>query len=155
MVNQLISAMQTNVYRHAYDYNRWMRLSELFLSLEATDSALEALSRAYRLSLLKMKKSRLLTRRLISLLMKGQLDENIRRVLETVLAKTHSMKALKCSWQWVRREQITLDQAQGWIKRLRDSISAKPGDHTQALSSLDELSANVTMQQQQALRALR
>ncbi|MBP7956104.1 MAG: c-type cytochrome biogenesis protein CcmI, partial [Psychrobacter sp.] len=47
---QLISAMQTNVYRHADDPDRWMRLSELFLSLEATDSALEALSRAYRLS---------------------------------------------------------------------------------------------------------
>ena len=47
---QLISAMQTNVYRHADDPNRWMRLSELFLSLEATDSAIESLSRAYRLS---------------------------------------------------------------------------------------------------------
>ena len=43
---QLISAMQTNVYRHADDPDRWMRLSELFLSLEATDSAIEALSRA-------------------------------------------------------------------------------------------------------------
>ncbi len=42
------------------------------------------------------------------------------------------------------------DQAQGWIKRLRDSIAAKPGDHTKALASLDELSANVTAQQQQA-----
>ena len=28
---QLISAMQTNVYRHADDPDRWMRLSELFL----------------------------------------------------------------------------------------------------------------------------
>ena len=36
---QLISAMQTNVHRNADDPNRWMRLSELFLSMEATDSA--------------------------------------------------------------------------------------------------------------------
>jgi hypothetical protein len=42
------------------------------------------------------------------------------------------------------------EQAQGWIKRLRESIAAKPGDHSQALASLDELSANVTAQQQQA-----
>ena len=42
------------------------------------------------------------------------------------------------------------DQAQAWIKRLRDSIAAKPGDHTKALASLDELSANVSTQQQQA-----
>ena len=33
---------------------------------------------------------------------------------------------------------------------MRASIAAKPGDHTQALSSLDELSANIVVQQQQA-----
>ena len=31
----LISAMQTNVHRNADDANRWMRLSELFMMLEA------------------------------------------------------------------------------------------------------------------------
>lgn len=45
----LISAMQTNVYRHATDPVRWLRLSELFTSLDATKQALEALSRAHRL----------------------------------------------------------------------------------------------------------
>lgn len=46
------------------------------------------------------------------------------------------------------------DQAQGWIKRLRDSIAAKPGDHSQALASLDELSANVNAQKQQAAEGI-
>ena len=45
-------------------------------------------------------------------------------------------------------------EAQGWIKRLRESIAAKPGDHTQALGSLDELSANVTAQEQQASQGI-
>ena len=45
----LISAMQTNVHRNADDANRWMRLSELFMMLEAQPQALEALARANRL----------------------------------------------------------------------------------------------------------
>ena len=83
---QLISAMQTNVYRHADDPNRWMRLSELFLSLEATDSALEALSRAYRLS--PDNEEIATTYAQISFFAnKGQLDATSRRVLQDVLAK--------------------------------------------------------------------
>jgi cytochrome c-type biogenesis protein CcmI len=147
--NQLISAMQTNVYRHAYDYNRWMRLSELFLSLEATDSALEALSRAYRLS--PDNEEIAITYAQINFFAnKGQLDENSRRVLETVLAKNPQHEGAQMLMAMGEARANNFDQAQGWIKRLRDSISAKPGDHTQALSSLDELSTNVTMQQQQA-----
>ena len=46
------------------------------------------------------------------------------------------------------------EQAQGWIKRLRDSISAKPGDHSKALASLDELSANVRAQEAQAAQGI-
>lgn len=45
----LITAMQTNVHHHAHDPNRWVRLSELFVALEANPQALEALARAYRL----------------------------------------------------------------------------------------------------------
>jgi len=147
--NQLISAMQTNVYRHASDYNRWMRLSELFLSLEATDSALEALSRAYRLS--PDNEEIATTYAQISFFAnKGQLDANSRRVLENILATNPEHEGAQMLMAMGEARASNFDQAQGWIKRLRDSIAAKPGDHTQALSSLDELSANVVMQQQQA-----
>ncbi|WP_201593057.1 c-type cytochrome biogenesis protein CcmI [Psychrobacter sp. Pi2-51] len=146
---QLISAMQTNVYRHADDYNRWMRLSELFLSLEATDSALEALSRAYRLS--PDNEEIATTYAQISFFAnKGQLDDNSRRVLEAVLAKNPQHEGAQMLMAMGEARSSNFDQAQGWIKRLRASIAAKPGDHTQALASLDELSANVTTQQQQA-----
>ena len=146
---QLISAMQTNVYRHADDPNRWMRLSELFLSLEATDSAIEALSRAYRLS--PDNEEIAITYAQISFFAsKGQLDANSRRVLQDVLAKNPEHEGAQMLMAMGEARSSNFEQAQGWIKRLRESIAAKPGDHSQALASLDELSANVTAQQQQA-----
>ena len=141
--------MQTNVYRHADDPDRWMRLSELFLSLEATDSAIEALSRAYRLS--PDNEEIATTYAQISFFAnKGQLDANSRRVLQDVLAKNPEHEGAQMLMAMGEARSSNFDQAQGWIKRLRDSIAAKPGDHTKALASLDELSANVTAQQQQA-----
>ncbi len=146
---QLISAMQTNVYRHADDPDRWMRLSELFLSLEATDSALEALSRAYRLS--PGNEEIATTYAQISFFAnKGQLDANSRRVLQDVLAKNPKHEGAQMLMAMGEARGNNFEQAQGWIKRLRASIAAKPGDHSQALASLDELSANVSAQQQQA-----
>ena len=146
---QLITAMQTNVHRHADDPNRWMRLSELFLSLEATDSAIEALSRAYRLS--PDNQEIATTYAQISFFANnGQLDANSRRVLQDVLAKNPQHEGAQMLMAMGEARGSNFEQAQGWIQRLRDSISAKPGDHSKALASLDELSANVSMQKQQA-----
>ncbi|ALF59138.1 c-type cytochrome biogenesis protein CcmI [Psychrobacter urativorans] len=146
---QLITAMQTNVHRHADDPNRWMRLSELFLSLEANDSALEALSRAYRLS--PDNEEIATTYAQISFFAnKGQLDANSRRVLQDVLAKNPQHEGAQMLMAMGEARGSNFDQAQGWIQRLRDSISAKPGDHAKALASLDELSANISKQKQQA-----
>lgn len=146
---QLITAMQTNVHRHADDPNRWMRLSELFLSLEATESALEALSRAYRLS--PDNQEIATTYAQISFFANnGQLDANSRRVLQDVLAKNPQHEGAQMLMAMGEARGSNFDQAQGWIQRLRDSISAKPGDHSKALASLDELSANISKQKQQA-----
>ncbi|MBP2281430.1 cytochrome c-type biogenesis protein CcmH [Psychrobacter sp. PL15] len=146
---QLITAMQTNVHRNASDPDRWMRLSELFLSLEATDSALEALSRAYRLS--PDNEQIATTYAQISFFTnEGQLDATSRRVLQDVLAKNPEHEGAQMLMAMGEARGSNFQQAQGWIRRLRASIEAKPGDHTQALASLDELSANVTVQQQQA-----
>lgn len=147
--SQLISAMQTNVHRHADDPDRWMRLSELFLSLEATPSAIEALSRAYRLS--PDNEEIATTYAQVSFFANGgQLDANSRRVLEELLAKNPQHEGAQMLMAMGEARSNNFEQAQGWIRRLRASIAAKPGDHTQALSSLDELSANIVLQQQQA-----
>ena len=150
---QLISAMQTNVYRHADDPNRWMRLSELFLSLEATDSAIEALSRAYRLS--PDNEEIATTYAQISFFAnKGQLDASSRRVLQDVLAKNPQHEGAQMLMAMGETRGSNFAEAQGWIKRLRESIAAKPGDHSKALASLDELSANVIAQEQQAAQGI-
>ena len=146
---ELITTMQSNVHQHADDPNRWMRLSELFLSLEATDSAIESLSRAYRLS--PDNEEIATTYAQISFFAnKGQLDANSRRVLQDVLANNPQHEGAQMLMAMGEARSSNYEQAQGWIKRLRANIAAKPGDHTRALASLDELSANVDTQEQQA-----
>ncbi len=146
---ELITTMQSNVHQHADDPNRWMRLSELFLSLEATDSAIESLSRAYRLS--PDNEEIATTYAQISFFAnEGQLDANSRRVLQDVLAKNPQHEGAQMLMAMGEARSSNYEQAQGWIKRLRANIAAKPGDHTRALASLDELSANVDTQEQQA-----
>ena len=150
---QLITAMQTNVHRHADDPDRWMRLSELFLSLEATDYAIEALSRAYRLS--PDNDEIATTYAQISFFANdGQLDANSRRVLQDVLAKNPEHEGAQMLMAMGEARGSNFEQAQGWIKRLRDSIASKPGDHSKALASLDELSANVRAQEAQAAQGI-
>ena len=150
---QLISAMQTNVYRHADDPDRWMRLSELFSSLEATDSAIEALSRAYRLS--PDNEEIATTYAQISFFAnKGQLDASSRRVLQDVLAKNPQHEGAQMLMAMGEARGSNFAEAQGWIKRLQGSIVAKPGDHTKALASLDELSNYVSTQEKQALEGI-
>lgn len=150
---QLISAMQTNVHRNADDPNRWMRLSELFLSMEATDSALEALSRAYRLA---PENEEIATTyaQTSFFVNEGQLDANIRRVLQAILAKNPQHERAQMLMAMGETRSSNFAQAQGWIKRLQGSIVAKPGDHTKALASLDELSNYVSTQEKQALEGI-
>lgn len=147
--SQLITAMQTNVYRHADDPNRWMRLSELFLSLEANESALEALSRAYRLA--PDNEGIATTYAQISFFSnEGQLDADSRRVLQDLLSKNPQHEGAQMLMAMGEARASNFEEAESWVQRLRASIAAKPGDHTQALASLDELSANVKTQQLQA-----
>ena len=150
---QLISAMQTNVYRHADDPDRWMRLSELFLSLEATPSAIEALSRAYRLS---PENEEIATSyaQISFFANEGRLDANIRRVLQDVLVKNPQHEGAQMLMAMGEARSSNFDEAQGWISRLRNSIAAKPGDHSRALASLDELSANINAQKAQAAQGV-
>ncbi len=150
---QLISAMQTNVYRHADDPDRWMRLSELFLSLEATPSAIEALSRAYRLS---PENEEIATSyaQISFFANEGRLDANIRRVLQDVLVDNPQHEGAQMLMAMGEARSSNFDEAQGWISRLRNSIAAKPGDHSRALASLDELSANINAQKAQVAQGV-
>lgn len=150
---QLITTMQANIHSNADDPNRWMRLSELFLSLEANESALEALSRAYRLS--PENEEIATTYAQISFFANnGQLDAESRRILRDVLAEDPEHEGAQMLMVMGESRAGNYDEAKVWIERLRASIAAKPGDHSHALASLDELTANVISQQEQASKGI-
>lgn len=145
----LISAMQTNVYRHAHDPNRWMRLSELFLALQANPQALEALARAYRLEPANTQVA--LTYAQTSFFANnGTLDATARDVLLGVLKQEpdHEGAQMLMAMGESRAGNFTL--AKAWIAKLRSNIASKSGDRSGALASLDELVANIETQEAKA-----
>ncbi|MGI9340929.1 MAG: tetratricopeptide repeat protein, partial [Psychrobacter sp.] len=127
--------------------------SELFLSLEATPSAIEALSRAYRLS---PENEEIATSyaQISFFANEGRLDANIRRVLQDVLVDNPQHEGAQMLMAMGEARSNNFDEAQGWISRLRNSIAAKPGDHSRALASLDELSANINAQKAQVAQGV-
>lgn len=142
----LISAMQTNVYRHAHDPNRWMRLSELFLALQANPQALEALARAYRLEPTNTQVA--LTYAQTSFFANnGTLDATARDVLLGVLKHEpdHEGAQMLMAMGEARAGNFTV--AKAWIAKLRANIAGKSGDRSGALASLDELVANIDAQE--------
>ena len=144
----LISAMQTNVYRHAQDPDRWMRLAELFSSLQAEEQAVEALSRAHRLD---PENDAIATTYAQTSFFanSGSLDANSRKVLEGVLQKQPNHEGAQMLMAMGEARAGNFKQAQGWISKLRGNIEKKPGNHSVAFASLDKLSATIAQQQAQ------
>lgn len=143
----LISAMQTNVHRHAYDPNRWMRLSELFLSLQATPQALEALARAYRLA--PDDDAIASTYAQISFFAnEGQLTPQSQQVIAKLLAANPTHEGAMMLLAMGETRAGNYEAAQGWVTRLSEQIRQKEGDHSTALASLDRLQAQISTQAQ-------
>lgn len=143
----LISAMQTNVHRHAYDPNRWMRLSELFLSLQATPQALEALARAYRLA--PDDDTIASTYAQISFFAnEGQLTSQSQAVIAKLLAANPTHEGAMMLLAMGETRAGNYEAAQGWVTRLSEQIRQKEGDHSTALASLDRLQAQISTQAQ-------
>lgn len=149
----LISAMQTNVHRHAYDPNRWMRLSELFLSLEASTQALEALSRAYRLAP-DDDKIAMTYAQIAFFANEGQLNATSRQILADMLDKNPNHEGAMMLMAMGETRAGKFEAAQAWASRLRSSIAGKSGDHSRALASLDEMMATIDTQAQQAKQSV-
>mgnify|MGYP002656170225 FL=1 len=147
----LISAMQTNVHHHAHDPNRWMRLSELFMALEATPQALAALARAYRLD--QSNDEIAITYAQTSFFANnGVLDATARDVLRGILSNTpdHEGAMMMMAMGEMRANNFTM--AKAWVAKLRESITSKGGaDRQSALASLDELMATIHAQEAKAM----
>lgn len=148
----LITAMQTNVHHHAHDPNRWMRLSELFVALEATPQSLEALARAYRLD--PTNDEIAMTYAQTSFFANnGTLDNTTRNVLSEILKNTpdHEGAMMMMAMGDVKAGEYT--RAKAWVSKLRTLVAGKSGDRSQALASLDELLVNINAQEQKAQNA--
>ena len=153
----LFSTIQTNVHRNASDPFRWMVLSEIFLSFEEPESALEALSRAYRLSP-DDKNIAAEYAQLSFLASGGSLDSEIRRVLEDILKVEPNNEAAQMLMARGEAQAGNYEQAQSWITKMRSTIQQNPKDASQqashALTGLDELSADIARQQTQAAQGV-
>ncbi len=145
----LISAMQTNVHRHAHDPNRWMRLSELFISLEATKQALEALARAHRLA--PHDEQIAATYAQLSFFAnEGQLTADSRKIVADILAGNPEHEGAMMLLAMGETRAGNYSAAKQWVARLRSSIAKKPGDHSVALASLDTMAETIDTQAAQA-----
>ncbi|WP_201546860.1 c-type cytochrome biogenesis protein CcmI [Psychrobacter lutiphocae] len=141
----LMAAIQANVHHHAHDAQRWMRLADIYLAFEAIDPALEAQARAYRLTpededvAVGYAQTRFFASG-------GVLDSSSRRALQTALQQNPEHQGAQMLMAMGEARAGNYDLAQAWIVRLKESISQRDGDHSAALNSLDELSANIRQQ---------
>lgn len=149
----LISAMQTNVYQHAYDPDRWMRLSELFLALDAQPQAVEALARAYRLNPTDSQIA--MTYAQTSFFANnGVLDNTAKNAVLDILKSTPDHEGALMMMAMGEMRAGNLDAAKAWIARLRSNVATKSGDRSQALQSLDELTAKIQEQEQKITQGI-
>ncbi|WP_296402270.1 c-type cytochrome biogenesis protein CcmI [Psychrobacter sp.] len=146
----LMGAIQTNVHKHAHDPMRWMRLADILFAFEANDQALEAQARAYRLApedeniAVSYAQTKFFTSG-------GMLDSSSRKALEDVLQKNPQHQGAQMLMAMGEARSGNYTQALAWVTRLRESIMARDGDHSEALKSLDELSRNIVQQQQASM----
>lgn len=141
----LMSAIQTNVHYNADDPNRWMRLSELFLSIKANPQALESLARAYRLDPNNDEIGATYAQ-VRFFANEGRLDDIARQTLNEILTRTPNHEGAMMLMAMGETRAGNFDVAQAWVARLRSGIAAKSGDHREALASLDKLSKTIDEQ---------
>lgn len=142
----LISAMQTSVHRNADDANRWMRLSELFMMLEAQPQALEALARANRLQP-DNEEIALTYAQTNFFINEGRMDATTHKILTQILTQTPNHEGAMMMMAMGEVRAGNYPNAKAWIARLRSSLMARSGDHSEALASLDKLVENIDNQQ--------
>ncbi|WP_201583238.1 c-type cytochrome biogenesis protein CcmI [Psychrobacter jeotgali] len=146
----LFSAMQTNVHFNADDPARWLRLAEIFLSFEATDSGLEALSRAHRLAP-EDEDIAMMYAQTSFFAQDGFLDDNIRRIVEETLRNNPNQQEAQMLMALGEARRGNYTQAQSWIDRMRSTIGQKSGDRSHELSGLESLAADIAEQKAQAM----
>lgn len=149
----LISAMQTNVHAHAFDANRWMRLSELFTALDAKPQSLQALARAYRLQ---PENTEIAMTYVQSSFFanNGTLDTTARNVLLGILQKNPDHEGAQMLMAMGETRAGNFTNAKAWVYKLRSKIAASSGDRSEALARLDELLTSINSQESKAAQGV-
>lgn len=138
----LIAVMQANTHANAADPMRWLRLSELFTSLDAQSQALESLARAYRLNPSDDKVA--LTYAQLSFFMNdGAVDTQASRALDALLARAPNHESAMMLKVMIAAKNGDKQNARLWVQKLRTAIAQKPEDHSQSLAKLDEFISNL------------
>ena len=145
----LLSAIQTNVYRHAADPMRWYHLSEVYLAVQAPEQAITALQRAYRLSpdderiALAYAQTRFFGQG-------GTLDDEARQVVARILQRDPQHEGAQMLMLMGDMQAGDYDNARRWLTNIRQQIQNRSGDHTQALNSLSQLAQTIDERAAQA-----
>lgn len=142
-----INVLITNVHAHANEPERWLSLSEIFIALQAKEPALEALNRAHRLQPDDEKLSMLYAQTSFFAL-GGQLTPDIRQLVSNILNKNPKHEGAQMLMAMAETQAGNLDKAQYWVAQLKQSLLSKPGDHSQALTSLQQLGDTIAQKQQ-------
>lgn len=149
----LVSALQTNVYRHADDPIRWFRLAEVFTALQSPESAMEALSRAYRLNPDDAQVA--ITYAQTSFFgQNGNLDNMARDVLAHLLAQEPHHQGAQMLMAMGEMRAGNYTESRRWVDILKTEISSKSGDHSKALQSLNELEKTIDEREAQGKNAI-
>lgn len=149
----LIHALQTNVHSHATDPMRWYRMSQVYLSLQASEQAIESLSRAYRL---KPDDDQIaITYAQTSFFAQGGvLSGEIRQVLNKVLAKNPNHQGAQMLMAMGEMKDANYPEARKWINTIKQAIMARDGDHSEAIKSLTDLEKNINEKEAQSQQAI-
>lgn len=149
----LFSAMQTNVHRNADDASRWMRLSNIFLSFEANESALESLSRAQRLAP-NNEEIAMAYAQMRFFSAQGIIDEQTRRVLSDILTSNPQQQEAQMLMVMGEARAGNYQEAKNWIAKMRRDLEQQADDRSTELAELDDLVANLNREQAQAAQSI-
>ena len=82
------------------------------------------------------------------------MDGETRQVVEHILAKSPKHQGAQMLMAMGEMRAGNYAQSRKWVALLRTEIQARPGDHTQALSSLSELEQTINQREAQGEQAI-
>ena len=150
-IGALFSAMQTNVHHNAHDSARWMRLSNIFLSFEATESGLEALSRAYRLSP-NNEEIAMSYAQMSFFVAGGVIDDQTRRVLNDILRKNPEQKEAQMLMIMGEARAGNHQDALQWLNAMQAMLDKNPEANADELADLRAMRDNLSAEAVKAKR---